>query len=95
MQSMPSKRAAIAVMNGIAPTSGMNRSSTALASGPCNASRPRSSNRVSRTSAGRVRFDVPVVELLSCGIDDQQQAIVSRIGGTRDHQVVENAAVVR
>ena len=94
-QSMPSKRVVIALMNGIGTTSGQCRPTARSAVGPCTAISARWSARSSRTPGGQPRREMRVVRLLRRRVDDQEQhAVLGRIGRARHHQVVEDAAVV-
>ena len=64
-------------------------------SGPCSASRARSSARVSSTPAGRRAAMMRGSRLLAGGVDDEVEARQARrVGGPRHHQVIDDAALL-
>ena len=76
-------------MNGRAAASGDRRAMTAAASGPCRASRARSSSRRQGDGFRQIGREVGEVDVLAAGVDHQEQAVFVQ---ARDHQVVDDAA---
>ena len=92
-QSMPSKRAVIALMNGIATASGQCRATACMAERPLHGDQRAMVRADQPHACGQPRRDMRVVGILHGGIDHQEQhAVLGRIGRARHHQVVEDAA---
>ena len=85
--------ARVKVMKPNAPAAGMSSAIAAAASGPCNArSAPSSARDQAAVAPGR-RRDRREVAVLGPGVDDDiEPALILRLGGTPDHQVVDHTA---
>ena len=73
----------------------MPRHRLRAAFGPCSASSARWSARMQPHAGRQPRRDMRVVGVLARRVDDQEQhAVLGRIGRARHHQVVEDAAIL-